>query len=125
MPVADFVYLAPEVLSGDLYLATADIYCYGILLLELVLKKRMYKHERSMTFSEFQEQVKPEAMLLSGLLSLSLTEHAHAFVKKCLRREIPSLDLVAAVEEIEEFTRKSIGGATPSKILSLSSRERQ
>ena len=125
MPVADFVYLAPDVLKGGLYLATADIYGYGILFLELVLEKRMYKHEKSMTFMEFQEKVNPEKMLLSGFMSLSLTGQALEFTRQCLRGQFPSMDLVASMKEVKDFKRQSIGGAPPSKILSISARERQ
>lgn len=127
--VAGFVYLAPEVLNGELYLATADHYAYGLLILELVLQKPMLKKEKkTLSFKDFQEKINkegPEAMILRGLIPLSLTEEALMLVKKCLHKDGRSPDLVAEVKDISEFRRKSIGGVPPSKILGYSRREKQ
>ena len=127
--VAGFVYLAPEVLNGELYLATADHYAYGLLILELVLQKLMFKKEKkTLTFKDFQEKINkdgPEAMLLGGQIPLTLTEEALMLVKKCLHKDGRSPDLVADVKDISDFRRKSIGGVPPSKIIGHSRRERQ
>ena len=126
MAVAEFVYLAPEVLNGELYLATADLYGYGIFLLEMVTQKTMFKHEKkTMSFQEFQHKVDndgAERMLLKGLTtSLSLTEDAIRLVKKCLNKGIGSFDFEAEVGDIKEFERKkSFGETTPRQILGAS-----
>ena len=128
VPVAEFVYLAPEVLSGELYLAAADHYGFGILLMELVLQKSVFRTEKKSMFKEFQEKINqngPEAMLLKGLVPFSLTEEALTLVKKCLHKDGRSPDLAAEVKAIHEFRRKSLGGVPPSKILGQSRKERQ
>lgn len=124
MAVSEFVYLAPEVLNGELYLATADLYGYGIFLLELVTQKTMFKHEKkTMSFQEFQQKVDndgAERMLLKGFTSLSLTEDAIRLVKKCLNKGIGSFAFEAEVGDIKDFRRKAFGETTPRQILGAS-----
>lgn len=127
MSVAEFVYLAPEVLNGELYVATADVYSYGILLLELVLQHSIFRSERkNLTFQEFHQKIctaGPEAMLLKGVIPMTLTDEALIVVKKCLSSDKVSLDLVAEVKEIKDFKRKSFG--TPGRVFTASLREKQ
>ena len=128
VPVAEFVYLAPEVLNGELYLATADHYGFGILLMELALQKSVFKTEKKMTFKEFQDKVNhdgPESMLLRGLLAFSLTEEAQCLVRKCIHKDGRSPELAIEVKAISSFRRQSLGGLPPSKILGQSRKDRQ
>ena len=99
-----FVYLAPEVLRGHKYNAAADIYAYGLFLLELAvfeLRGFVFKEQRQMTLCDFVKNVEPMKMLpLKGLLQ-SFTIKIRALIENCLAIEEcdrPSID------EVVEYT---------------------
>ena len=61
--VAEFVYLSPDVLRGETYVACADVYALGLLIFELILNIRAFDNQRAMTLDRFTERVDPIKML--------------------------------------------------------------
>ena len=100
----NFVYLAPEVLRGHKYTASADIYSFGLFLLELgVAEVRgwVYRGQRQMTLCDFIRDVKPVTMLeLEGLLQ-SFTIKTRALIENCLAIE---KDDRPPMDEVVEYT---------------------
>jgi len=95
------VYLAPEVLGGERYEATADIYSFGLIVLELMHHKIpiVFRRERRMTLYDFASRVDPSTMLdLEKCLEI-FTIKTRALIINCLdpvRNERP---LMAEVVE--------------------------
>ncbi|KAL3853541.1 hypothetical protein ACJMK2_017076 [Sinanodonta woodiana] len=63
----DFVYLPPEVLTGDLYISSSDMYSFGLFILE-VLARNSFEHgvfgpQKKWTLSEFVSQIDASSML--------------------------------------------------------------
>ena len=128
-PVADFVYLAPEVLKRELYIAQADVYGYGLLIYELVCERKAFKHERKMAFSDFVKKVDPEEMLkLSEEESEALLIRHRDLIRKCIDMDPQKRPKMAAVSEKlarHQTIRQSISfpvPMTPKTAFSMSKR---
>ncbi|XP_045165820.2 uncharacterized protein LOC123529516 isoform X2 [Mercenaria mercenaria] len=82
----DFVYLAPEVLRGEKYEAFADIYSFGLLILELVQTEIsvVFKEQRKMTLCDFIRTVNPEEMLKLDAVVEVFTVKTRALIVNCL-----------------------------------------
>jgi serine/threonine protein kinase len=85
-PVSEFVYLAPEVLRKELYITSADIYGYGLLMYELLCERKAFQEQRKSTFKDFAERVNPEKMLhLLTHISACLTEGTIKLISHCVQ----------------------------------------
>ena len=100
----NFVYLPPEVLRGQKYDAGADIYSFGLLLIELAVHfvhGCVFSEQRKMTLCDFIRSVDPETMLdLEGLLQ-DFTMKTRALIQNCLEMD---KDDRPPIEEIVEYT---------------------
>ena len=100
----NFVYLAPEVLQGYKYDAGADIYSFGLFLIELVVYEAhgwVFKEQRKMTLCDFIRNVNPETMLDLEGLTQDFTMKTRALIQNCLavkKHERPPM------EEVVEYT---------------------
>ncbi|WAR25726.1 STE20-like protein [Mya arenaria] len=99
----DFVYLAPEVLRKERYEPPADIYSFGLLVLEMIHYgvPAVFGSERRMTLYDFADKVNPEAMLNLDKTLEIFTIKTRALIINCLDkdpRERPCL------KEVVEFT---------------------
>ncbi|KAK3610636.1 hypothetical protein CHS0354_009100 [Potamilus streckersoni] len=63
----DFVYLPPEVLTGDLYISSSDMYSLGLFILEVLarnsLEQGVFGPQKKWTLSEFVRKVDTSSML--------------------------------------------------------------
>lgn len=59
----DFVYLAPEVLRGDLYTASADAYAFGLLMFDMMSKTPAFDSQRKMSLDLFIKRINPREMI--------------------------------------------------------------
>jgi hypothetical protein len=78
-----FVYLSPEVLSGEAYLSCDDSYATGLLALELIFRKRPYKVQREWSLDQFAREVKPLQMLEVYKVLEEQPEDITVLVSKC------------------------------------------
>lgn len=116
--VGDFVYLAPEVLHSELYVACADIYALALLLFELFFDVP-FKKERKWRLDSFIAKVNPAEMLnldsyLHGIFGETLTY----FITECLdpnpdnrpKTDVFLQNLKALKHEIEILSKTPLGG---------------
>lgn len=85
----DFAVLAPEVLCGEKYEAFADIYAFGLLILELVQVDMpvVFRDQRRMTLCDFIRTVNPEEMLGLHDAVEVFTNKTRALIINCLEIE--------------------------------------
>ncbi|KAH3777653.1 uncharacterized protein LOC127844925 isoform X2 [Dreissena polymorpha] len=85
----DFVHLAPEVLTGDVYKPTADIYAFGLLVIELTNNDmpKVFAKEREMTLYDFTERVQPDVMLNLEQTVNIYTVKTRALIENCLQMD--------------------------------------
>lgn len=103
----NFVYLAPEILRGDIYEPTADIYSFGLLILEMMVPEmpHVFKRERKMTLYDFTENVNPEVMLdLENTVEI-FTVKTRALVENCLQMDKDDRPLMNLVVEYTSFIK--------------------
>ncbi|VDI31864.1 Hypothetical predicted protein [Mytilus galloprovincialis] len=79
----DFVYLSPEVLNGDLYVACADIYAFGLLVFE-ILVGQAFKDQRQQLLSEFIDNCKPCALNGCPYTLENLSQSTKDIIQDCL-----------------------------------------
>lgn len=79
----DFVYLSPEVLNGDLYVACADIYAFGLLVFEILVGPA-FKDQRQQLLSEFIDNCKPCALNGCPYTLESLSQSTKDIIQDCL-----------------------------------------
>ena len=104
--VGDFVYLSPDVLRGELYIACADIYALGLLFYEMFLNLRSFDNQRAMTLDLFTSKVDPVAMNRVPELcdEAEMTESTKNLLLWCLdisAGERPTIQVVA--EQAKQF----------------------
>lgn len=78
-----FVFLSPEVLNGEAYLACDDSYAVGLLALELIFRKRPYKEHREWSLDQFAREVNPLQMLNVDEVLGDQPEDISALISKC------------------------------------------
>lgn len=97
-PVADFVYLPPEVLRNELYITSADVYAFGILLFELLCETKAFDSMRNVKFNDFVEAINRESMLpLNSQAQSILTAETLNLIKCCVdisENRRPNMDYV-------------------------------
>ncbi|KAK3101314.1 hypothetical protein FSP39_002628 [Pinctada imbricata] len=88
----DFVYLSPDVLSGQLYVACADIYALGLLVYEVILDKKAFESQRDMTLDRFIDRLDPVRMLdIEGNCNeRSVSESTKNLIKSCVNSNADS-----------------------------------
>lgn len=99
----NFVYLAPEVLLGQTYESSADVYSFGLLILELAQADIpvAFKNQRSSTLSDFIGSVDPEEMLdLENAVEI-FTVKTRALIINSLQTEKTDRP---AMSEVTEYT---------------------
>lgn len=103
----NFVYLAPEILRGEIYEPTADIYSFGLFLIEMLVPEmpHVFKKERKMTLYDFTENVNPEMMLdLVNTVEI-FTVKSRALIENCLQFEKDDRPLMNLVVEYTSFIK--------------------
>lgn len=58
----DFVYLSPEVLQGESYIAVADIYAFGLLVFEIFVCQMAFHEQRDWPLLKFSSECHPNGM---------------------------------------------------------------
>ena len=100
----NFVYLPPEVLGGQKYDAGADIYSFGLFIIELAVtyvQGCVFREQRKMTLCDFIRTVDPEEMLdFDGLLQ-DFTMKTRALIQNCLEMD---KDDRPPIDEVVEYT---------------------
>ncbi|KAJ8301061.1 hypothetical protein KUTeg_020048 [Tegillarca granosa] len=81
--VGEFVYLSPEVLMGELYIACADIYALGLLLFELFVD-RPFSAQRKWKLDHFSSKVNPKEMLDLEMNLTNFSESTKNLINWCL-----------------------------------------
>lgn len=101
----DFVYLAPEILRGEKYEACADIYSFGLLIIELtqVDMPLVFVEQRRMTLCDFINQVDPEEMLKLEKTVEVFTINTRTLILNCLEKNKNDRPMM---NEVVEFTSK-------------------
>lgn len=102
-----FVYLAPEVLRGDVYEPTADIYSYGLFLIEMLVTEtpHVFRKERKMTLCDFTKQIDPESMLNLMKIVEVFTVKTRALIENCLQMDKDDRPLMSLVVEYTSFIK--------------------
>ncbi|KAL5014168.1 hypothetical protein ScPMuIL_008438 [Solemya velum] len=106
--VGDFVYLAPEVLSGEIYDRKADVYSFAGLLLELLYGKRCFENERNWYLDIFIKELSAKKTnVISGYQEFDpLSESLSNLVSWCSctePTERPDMDLlIPAVANVKD-----------------------
>lgn len=97
----DFVYLAPEVLRGEEYSSCADIYSFGLLILELAHGdvSSVFQEQRQMLLGDFIRDVNTETMLKLSETVEIFTIKTRALICNCL--EINKKDRPEMTEVVE------------------------
>ncbi|XP_060586723.1 uncharacterized protein LOC132742365 [Ruditapes philippinarum] len=115
IPVSDFVYLAPEVLRKELYITSADVYGYGLLVYELLCEREAFQEQRKSTLKDFAERVNPEKMLhLLTHISACLTEGTIKLITQCVQiseDDRPNMHVV--IEMLKGNFRKEVTRRRP------------
>lgn len=102
-----FAYLAPEVLRGEKYEAYADIYSFGLLVLELAhydVSEAFHK-QRKMTICDFIRTVNPETMLQLDETVEIFTNKTRALLFNCLEIEKTARPLMSEVVEFASYIK--------------------
>ncbi|XP_061187855.1 uncharacterized protein LOC133195894 [Saccostrea echinata] len=110
--VSHFVFLSPEVLNGETYLACDDSYAAGLLAFELIFRKKPYKEYREWSLDQFARGVKPREMLVVDEVLQGQSEDISALVTKCIGKaddrprvgeflnvKFPIVDILQRVDE--------------------------
>lgn len=97
----DFVYLSPDVLRGELYVACADIYALGLLFYEMFLNLRCFDNQRTMTLDLFTSKVDPKEMnnVSSLCEQANMTESTKNLILWCID---PSADKRPTIQVVVE-----------------------
>ena len=107
VPAGDFVYLSPEVLSGDVYVACADVYAFGLLIFDLLVGT-VFKDQRQMPLSVFIDNCAPNAMNGCPYSIGELNSGTQMVIQECLDVVIdkrPSVEqLMKSVLDIKNDT---------------------
>jgi serine/threonine protein kinase len=103
----DFVYLAPEVLRGDKYEVFADIYSFGLFILELAQVEMpvVFREQRKMTLCDFIRTVDPEKMLNLEEVVEVFTNNTRALILNCLEIDKDNRPLMSEVIEYTSFIK--------------------
>jgi hypothetical protein len=86
----DFIYLAPEVLKGDLYISCADVYAFGLLIFELLVGIISFSNQRKMSLDLFVQNVNSYKMM-NFEESLSLLDDSVKYLIIALGRQVSLL----------------------------------
>ncbi|XP_062611406.1 uncharacterized protein LOC134273227 [Saccostrea cucullata] len=110
--VSHFVFISPEVLNGEAYLACDDSYAVGLLALELIFRKKPYKEYRQWSLDQFAREVMPREMLNLDEVFQGQSEDICALMTKCfgkaddrprvgefLNLKFPVVDILERVDE--------------------------
>lgn len=99
------MYLAPEVLRGDKYEALADIYSFGLFILELTKVEMpvVFKEQRKMTMCDFIRTVNPEEMLDLEIAVEVFTIKTRTLIQNCLEVNKDYRPFMAEVVEYTSF----------------------
>lgn len=84
--IRDFVYLPPEVLNGEYYGPSADMYGLGLLICEVFTSKKVFSGEREMSVVEFASKCNMDMVIKSEYFGL-VPEKYHELVKGCINLE--------------------------------------
>ncbi|XP_060583775.1 uncharacterized protein LOC132739947 isoform X2 [Ruditapes philippinarum] len=103
----DFVYLAPEVLRGDKYEVFADVYSFGLFILELAQVEMpvVFREQRKMTLCDFIRTVDPEKMLNLEEVVEVFTNNTRALILNCLEIDKDNRPLMSEVIEYTSFIK--------------------
>ncbi|KAL4226499.1 hypothetical protein ACF0H5_014484 [Mactra antiquata] len=103
----NFVYLAPEVLRGEKYEPFADIYSFGLFVLELahVDVPVTFIDQRKMTLCDFIRDVNPETMLKLEETVEIFTNKTRALIFNCLDLDKLCRPLMSEVVEYASYIR--------------------
>ncbi|XP_076095809.1 uncharacterized protein LOC143066878 isoform X2 [Mytilus galloprovincialis] len=80
----DFVYLSPEVLRGDLYTASADVYAFGLLMFDMMSKTPAFDSQRKMSLDLFIKRINPKEMISLKTEQSNLSDDAIDIILRCL-----------------------------------------
>lgn len=101
--VSEFVYLAPEVLKNDLYITSADVYGFGLLVYELEAKRKPFDDHRTVSFKDFVVALNPLTMLhLDTEAQAWFTKSKMNLIKQCViisETERPNMNVVKDMVE--------------------------
>ncbi|CAC5409768.1 unnamed protein product [Mytilus coruscus] len=92
----EFVYLSPEVLKGDLYVACADIYAFGLLVFEIFVGPA-FKDQRQQLLSKFIDNCKPYGFNGCPNTLESLSQSTKDIIQDCLDEILerrPSIEIL-------------------------------
>lgn len=128
-PVSNLVYLAPEVLQGNLYITPSDMFGFGLLLFELISNKQAFRHQRKFSFQEFVEKVNPVTMLpLDSTTRQWFSDEVFGVLCQCVSVDMAARPkMVDVVDILQEFKvdmcrRSSVRTATPAELFQRSRR---
>ncbi|XP_063436025.1 uncharacterized protein LOC134717044 [Mytilus trossulus] len=92
----DFVYLAPEVLRGDLYTASADAYAFGLLMFDMMSKTPAFDSQRKMSLDLFIKRINPREMIRR---EADLPDDAIDIILRCLEISEESRPTLLTLQE--------------------------
>ncbi|XP_052780092.1 uncharacterized protein LOC128217184 isoform X2 [Mya arenaria] len=108
MAVGNFVYLPYEVLNGEIYVTSADVYGFGLLMYEVLFESKAFGKERSFAFNDFLRSLDPEKMLgLNTEGAKNLTEQTLNLLRICLKKsDYERSTITAVLNELSEIEDK-------------------
>lgn len=88
VPVSNFVYLPREALKSELYVSSADVYGFGLLMYEVIFKKKPFADQRNLKFRDFVDNLDTHKMLgLDQKTSSTLTQPTFDLMKACVNQD--------------------------------------
>ena len=102
--VGNFVYLSYEVLKGEIYVTSADVYGFALLIFELLTETKAFEKQRSQPFYEFLRSFDPAKMLGLHEFDQLLTPHTLNLLRYCLAKsENDRSTMATVVDELGEI----------------------
>lgn len=105
-----FVYVAPNVLAGQGYSSTSDVYAIGLFIYELLLNTLSFQDQRRRKFTEFKRDVDPIPMFADEAQLEFLSNDTCKLIKSCL--DLSSSDFPTA-----NYLLESIGTIQQEKVI--------
>lgn len=104
--ISDFVYLAPEVLRGELYTASADVYAFGLLLFDLISGSPAFSKQRQMSLDIFIQKIISEEGMRLDTDSLNFADTGKRLIGSCVELLEDSRPSISGIQdEIQVMVR--------------------
>ncbi|XP_052780399.1 uncharacterized protein LOC128217341 isoform X2 [Mya arenaria] len=102
--IGRYVYFPFEVLNGQIYTRSSDVYSFGLLMFEVLFMKKAFDDHKLLSFNEFVESFDPEHNLhLHHGVNLSWPERTLSLIKLCLKKtEFERLTMATVVEVLSD-----------------------